>query len=83
MVTYVILATLWTLYMGFETYVFTRPQSRPHFVGFLMTHLILAPLSFVISVTSGVLRERIEAAYRSARKSKETFHRTGRKKLIG
>ena len=83
MVTYVILATLWTLYMGFETYVFTRPQSRPHFVGFLMTHLLLAPLSFVISITSGVLRERIEAAYRSARKSKETFHRTGRKKLIG
>jgi len=83
MVTYVILATLWTLYMGFETYVFTRPQSRPHFVGFLMTHLLLAPLSFVISITSGILRERIEAAYRSARKSKETFHRTGRKKLIG
>ena len=83
MVTYVILATLWTLYMGFETYVFTRPQSRPHFVGFLMTHLLLAPLSFVISITSGVLRERIEAASRSARKSKETFHRTGRKKLIG
>jgi S-adenosylmethionine:tRNA-ribosyltransferase-isomerase (queuine synthetase) len=83
MVAYVILATLWTLYMGFETYVFTRPQSRPHFVGFLMTHLLLAPLSFVISITSGILRERIEAAYRSARKSKETFHRTGRKKLIG
>jgi len=83
MVTYVILATLWTLYMGFETYVFTRPQSRPHFVGFLMTHLLLAPLSFVISITSGILRERIEAAYRSAQKSKETFHRTGRKKLIG
>jgi len=83
MVTYVILATLWTLYMGFETYVFTRPQSRPHFVGFLMTHLLLAPLSFVISITSGVLRERIGAAYRSARKSKETFHRTGRKRLIG
>jgi len=83
MVTYLILATLWTLYMGFEMYVFTRPQSRPYFVGFLITHMLLAPLSFVMSLTSGVLRERIETAYRGARESKEAFHRSGRKKLIG
>lgn len=83
MVTYLVLATLWTLYMGFETYVFTRPQSRPYFVGFLITHMLLAPLSFVMSLTSGILRERIETAYRGARKSKESFRRSGRKKLIG
>jgi hypothetical protein len=83
MTTYFVLATLWTLYIGFETYVFSRPQSRPHIAGFLITHLLLAPLSFVISLTSGVLRERIETAYRGARESKEAFHRSGRKKLIG
>lgn len=83
MTTYFVLATLWTLYMGFETYVFTRPQSRPHFVGFLITHLLLAPLSFAISLTSGVLRERIETAYRPAWRMKKAFRRSGRKKLIG
>lgn len=83
MVTYLVLATLWTLYMGFETYVFGRPQSRPYFVGFLITHMLLAPLSFVMSLTSGVLRERIETAYGAARESKEAFRRSGRKKLIG
>lgn len=83
MVTYLILAVLWTLYMGFETYVYARPQSRPYFVGFLITHMLLAPLSFVISLTSGVLRERIETAYRAARKSKQEFRRSGRKTLIG
>jgi hypothetical protein len=83
MITYLVLASLWTLYMGFETYVFSRPQSRPYFVGFLMTHLLLAPLSFVMSLTSGILRERIETAYRAAWASKEAFRRSGRKKLIG
>jgi len=83
MITYPVLATLWTLYMGFETYVFTRPQSRPYFVGFFITHMLLAPISFVMSLTSGILRERIEAAYRTARESKEAFRRSGRKKLIG
>ena len=83
MVTYLVLATLWTLYMAFETYVFSRPQSRPYFVGFLITHMLLAPLSFVISLTSGILRERIETAYGAARESKKAFHRSGRKKLIG
>lgn len=83
MVTYLVLATLWTLYMAFETYVFSRPQSRPYFVGFLITHMLLAPLSFVMSLTSGVLRERIETAYGAAWESKAAFHRSGRKKLIG
>lgn len=83
MVTYLVLATLWTLYMAFETYVFSRPQSRPYFVGFLITHMLLAPFSFVMSATSGVLRERLETAYGAARESKEAFRRSGRKKLIG
>jgi len=83
MTTYLVLATLWTFYMAFETYVFSRPQSRPYFVGFLITHMLLAPLSFVMSLTSGVLRERLEVAYGAARQSKEAFHRSGRKKLIG
>lgn len=69
--------------MTLETYVFSRPQSRPHFVGFLITHLLLAPISFAISATSGVLRERVETAYRTAWASKRKFERTDRKKLIG
>lgn len=83
MTTYLVLAILWTLYMAFETYVFSRPQSRPHFVGFLVTNLLLAPISFVLSATSGVLRERVETAYGAAWDSKELFARTDRKKLIG
>lgn len=83
MVTYLVLASLWTLYMGFETYVFSRPQSRPYFVGFLITHMLLAPLSFVLSLTTGVLRERLETAYGAAWRSKQAFARTDRKKLIG
>lgn len=69
--------------MAVETYIFGRPQSRPHFVGFLITHTLLAPISFVLSATSGVLRERIETAYRVAWMSKRRFAHTGRKKLIG
>lgn len=83
MTIYLLFALLWTLYMAFETYVFTRPQSRPYFVGFLMVHLLLAPLAFVLSATSGILRERVETAYGEAWRSKERFERTGRKKLIG
>lgn len=83
MMLYISLVALWTLYMAFETYIFTRPQSRPHFVGFLIVHTLLAPLSFVMSLTNGILRERIRDAYRIARLSKEQFRRSGRKKLIG
>ncbi len=83
MTVYITLAFFWTAYMAIETYVFSRPQSRPHFVGFLITHTLLAPVSFVLSATSGVLRERIETAYRGASESKRQFARTGRKKLIG
>lgn len=83
MTVYITLALLWTLYMALETYVFARPQSRPHFVGFLITHTLLAPVSFAISATSGVLRERVETSYRVAWASKRRFARTDRKKLIG
>lgn len=83
MTLYITLASIWTMYMAFETYIFGRPQSRPHFVGFLVTHAVLAPLSFALSITDGVLRERIETAYRVARLERELFHKTGRKKLIG
>jgi len=80
---YITLSFFWTLYMAIETYIFGRPQSRPHFVGFLITHLLLAPISFTLSVTDGVLRERIETAYGVAWTSKRRFAHTGRKKLIG
>ena len=83
MTVYITLALLWTTYMGLETYVFGRPQSRPYFVGFFITHMLLAPVSFVLSLTSGVLRERLETTYRGAWESKRRFARTGRKKLIG
>lgn len=83
MMIYLAFVVLWTLYMAFETYVFSRPQSRPYVVGFLLTHTLLAPLSFVVSLTSGILRERLETAYRAAWHSREKFRRTGRKKLIG
>jgi len=83
MTVYLTLSFLWTIYMALETYVFGRPQSRPYFVGFLIVHTLLAPLSFVLSATGGVLRERVETAYRVAWASKRRFARTGRKKLIG
>ena len=83
MTVYLTLAFLWTLYMALETYVFGRPQSRPHFAGFLIVHTLLAPVSFVLSATSGVLRERIETTYRVAWNAKRRFARTDRKKLIG
>lgn len=83
MLTYITLAFLWMLYIGFETYAFSRPQSRPYFFGFLITHLLLAPISFVLSLTDGVLRERIESAYRPVLREREVFYKSGRKKLIG
>jgi len=83
MTVYITLSLLWTTYMALETYVFGRPQSRPHFIGFLITHTLLAPVSFAISATSGVLRERVETAYRGAWNAKRRFARSGRKKLIG
>ena len=83
MTVYITLTVLWAMYTALETYVFGRPQSRPHFVGFLITHTLLAPVSFALSATSGVLRERIETAYRGAWASKRRFERMDRKKLIG
>lgn len=83
MLLYLIFATLWTLYMAMETYIFMRPQGRPYFVGFLITNLVLAPFSFVLSISGGVLNDRIKTAYRIAFKEQEEFYRSGRKKLIG
>lgn len=83
MTLYLILTVLWTGYMAVENYLFVRPQSRPHFVGFLITHVFLAPLSFALSASGGILRERIEASYQSASLEKEKFKNTDRKKLIG
>lgn len=80
---YITFAVLWTTYMAFENFAFVRPQSRPHFLGFLITHALLAPISFVLSLTGGILRERIEAAYYAATKQKEDFTKSGRRKLIG
>jgi hypothetical protein len=83
MAVYITLAFLWTAYIGLETYIFGRPQSRPYIVGFLLLNTLLAPVSFVLSATGGVLRERVETAYRAAWASKQRFARTDRKKLIG
>lgn len=83
MTTYIVFALIWTAYMGFETYVFSRPQSRPHFVGFLVTYALLAPLSFVLSASAGVLRDRLTTAYEAAIAQKQEFQNTDRKKLIG
>jgi hypothetical protein len=83
MTIYLAFVAAWTAYMAAETYVFVRPQSRPHVVGFLISHALLAPLSFVISAIGGVLRDRVEAAYRAAFEQKEDFEGSGRKTLIG
>lgn len=83
MTVYLTLAFLWTMYIGLETYIFGRPQSRPHIVGFLIINTLLAPISFVLSATGGVLRERVGTAYRAAWASKQQFARTDRKKLLG
>jgi len=83
MTTYLTFVALWTLYMAFETYTYTRPQSRPYFVGLLITHTLLAPISFVLSLTGGLLQERIQTAYRAAKTEKENHLRSGRRKLIG
>jgi hypothetical protein len=81
--TYLVFALLWTAYMAFETYTFSRPQSRPHLAGFFITHFLLAPISFAVSATSGVLRERITSAYRAATIQKRNHIKSGKKKLIG
>ena len=81
--TYLIFALLWTAYMAFETYTFSRPQSRPHFIGFFITHFLLAPISFAVSATSGVLRERVASAYTVATRQRRRHFRSSRKKLIG
>jgi hypothetical protein len=83
MTTYLVLTLIWTLYMAVENFLFVRPQSRPHFVGFLITHILLAPVSFALSLSGGILRERITDAYRTAFASKEDFANSDRKKLIG
>lgn len=83
MITYLVFVAIWTAYMAFETFTFTRPQSRPHFVGFLITHTLLAPISFVLSAIDGVLHDRIKSAYRAATDQKNEHTKSGKKKLIG
>jgi hypothetical protein len=83
MTVYLTFALLWTAYMAFETYTFSRPQSRPHIAGFFITHFLLAPISFAISATSGVLRERITSAYSVANRQRRRHFQSSRKKLIG
>jgi len=83
MTTYLILTVVWTLYMSLENFFFVRPQSRPHPIGFLVLHLLLAPVSFALSITDGILRERVTAAYVAAAGDKKEFEQTDRKKLIG
>jgi len=81
---YLTFVILWTLYMAFENFMYVRPQSRPHFVGFLITNTLLAPISFVLSLYGGILGDRLTAAYTAANKQKSDFlHKTGKKKLIG
>jgi hypothetical protein len=83
-IAYFIFVFGWTLYMAFENYFFTRPQSRPYWVGFVITHAALAPMSFALSATSGILRERVTDAYRSASDRKQAFFDSAQKKpLIG
>lgn len=83
MTTYLTIVALWTIYMAAENYWFIRPQSRPHFVGFLITHTFLFPFSIALSATGGILRDRVEAAYQTAKDQKKEFLQTGPKKLIG
>jgi hypothetical protein len=77
------IATLWTLYMSVETYVFQRPQGRPYWVGFFITNFVLFWISIPLSVTSGVLRDRIRMILRGVQKEKEEYERAGKRKLIG
>lgn len=79
---YITLALLWTFYMGLERYSM-RPQSRPHFVGFLITNLLLFPIAFIISAFAGILNERIRLIVNHVKSQKEGWLRSGRKKLIG
>ena len=47
--------------MAVETYGFSNPRSRPYFVGFLMTEIVLMPISLALELTTtdGYLRRRI------------------------
>jgi hypothetical protein len=84
MTVYLILVLLWTAYRAFEAYVFERPQSRPYWVGFLISELVLAPFSFVLELMpGGTLHERIRDAYTAARRRNEAFEESGKPKLIG
>ena len=84
LMTYLAFVFAWTIYRGIETYMYERPQSRPYFVGFLITEVALAPFSLAIELMDGgTLRERIRAAYSAAKKEKDKFDKTGVKKTIG
>jgi hypothetical protein len=80
---YLTFAAIWTTYMAYETYNYVRPQSRPYFVGFLISNLVLTPFSFVLSLTGGILGERLESAYGDADRQKQKTIASGRKTLIG
>jgi len=77
------IATLWTLYMSVETYVFQRPQGRPYWVGFFITNFILFWISIPLSATSGVLRDRVQMILQGVREEKERYENAGKQKLIG
>jgi uncharacterized membrane protein YGL010W len=81
---YLFTCLLWLAYRTVEAYGFERKQSRPYFVGHLITEFVLAPISIALELApGGTLRQRISAAYRSARAEQRRFESTGRKKLIG
>jgi len=80
---YLTFAAIWTTYMAYETYNYVRPQSRPYFVGFLISNLVLTPFSFVLSLTGGILGERLESAYGDVERQKQKTIASGRKTLIG
>lgn len=81
---YLFACTLWLAYRTVEAYKFERKQSRPYFVGHLITEFVLAPISFLLELMpGGTLRERIDTAYRAARNEQRSFEQTGVKKLIG
>lgn len=74
---------LFTVWLGIETYVFTRPQQRQYFVGFLFYTLVCWPIAIPIECTTGPIGDRIRAAYRAAQREITEFEQTGKQKLIG